>query len=89
MARPCLARDITGGLASLGVGCNRYSERRRCFGAGLSGGQREVALLLFGLPESEGFALAGGSALVALGVIDAVANMEPMEAMVQSFLELC
>jgi NAD(P)-dependent dehydrogenase (short-subunit alcohol dehydrogenase family) len=37
---------------------------------GLSGGQREVALLLFGLPESEGFALAGGSALVALGVID-------------------
>jgi len=32
--------------------------------------QREAARLLFGLPESAGFALAGGSALVALGVID-------------------
>lgn len=32
--------------------------------------QREAARLLFGLAESEGFALAGGSALVALGVVD-------------------
>lgn len=32
--------------------------------------QQEVARILFGLPESAGFALAGGSALVALGVID-------------------
>lgn len=32
--------------------------------------QREAARVLFGLPESAGFALAGGSALVALGVID-------------------
>lgn len=32
--------------------------------------QRDAARLLFGLPESTGFALAGGSALVALGVID-------------------
>lgn len=32
--------------------------------------QREAARALFGFPESEGFALAGGSALVALGVID-------------------
>ncbi|MEZ5382259.1 MAG: nucleotidyl transferase AbiEii/AbiGii toxin family protein [Microthrixaceae bacterium] len=37
---------------------------------GLTGIQREVALLLFSLPESQDFALAGGSALVALGVID-------------------
>ncbi len=38
--------------------------------SGLTDGQQEVARILFGLPESEGFALAGGSALVALGVID-------------------
>jgi len=31
--------------------------------------QREAARLLFGLPESADFALAGGSALVALGMI--------------------
>lgn len=32
--------------------------------------QRRAARLLFDLPDSEGFALAGGSALVALGVVD-------------------
>lgn len=32
--------------------------------------QREAAQLLFGLAEADGFALAGGSALVALGVVD-------------------
>lgn len=38
--------------------------------SGLTDSQQEVARILFGLPESTGFALAGGSALVALGVID-------------------
>jgi hypothetical protein len=37
---------------------------------GFSEGQLEVAHLLFGLPEALGFALAGGSALLALGAID-------------------
>lgn len=37
---------------------------------GFSVGQLEVAHLLFGLPEARGFALAGGSALLALGAID-------------------
>lgn len=32
--------------------------------------QRRAARILFGLPDSDGFALAGGSALVALGVVD-------------------
>lgn len=38
--------------------------------SGLANLQQEVARILFGLPESAGFAMAGGSALVALGVID-------------------
>lgn len=38
--------------------------------SGLTNLQQEVARILFGLPESPGFALAGGSALVLLGVID-------------------
>ncbi len=38
--------------------------------SGLTDVQQEVARTLFGLSESAGFALAGGSALVALGVID-------------------
>ncbi len=38
--------------------------------SGLTDLQQEVARILFGLPESAGFALAGGSALVALGVVD-------------------
>lgn len=38
--------------------------------SGFSNGQLAVARLLFGLPEAAGFALAGGSALLALGVID-------------------
>lgn len=37
---------------------------------GLTALQREAARLLFGLAEAEGFALAGGSALAALGVVD-------------------
>jgi len=37
---------------------------------GLSGAQLDIARLLFGLPEARGFALAGGSALLALGAID-------------------
>lgn len=37
---------------------------------GLTDLQRTAARILFALPESEGFALAGGSALVALGVVD-------------------
>lgn len=37
---------------------------------GLTTHQREAARLLFGLAEAEGFALAGGSALVALGIVD-------------------
>ena len=32
--------------------------------------QRRAARILFDLPDSGGFALAGGSALVALGVVD-------------------
>lgn len=36
----------------------------------LSGSQLAVAQLLFELPEAGGFALAGGSALLALGAID-------------------
>ncbi len=36
----------------------------------LSDLQRRAAHLLFELPEADGFALAGGSALVALGVVD-------------------
>ncbi len=32
--------------------------------------QRRAARILFGLPDSDGFALAGGSALAALGVVD-------------------
>ena len=38
--------------------------------SGLTELQREVARILFGLAEAEGFALAGGSALVALGIVD-------------------
>lgn len=38
--------------------------------SGFSEPQRDVARLLFGLPEARGFALAGGSALLALGTID-------------------
>jgi len=38
--------------------------------SGFSESQLAVARLLFGLPESEGFALAGGAALLALGAID-------------------
>lgn len=37
---------------------------------GLSEGQLQVARLLFDLPEARDFALAGGSALLALGTID-------------------
>lgn len=37
---------------------------------GLSDAQLDVARLLFELPEARGFALAGGSALLALGAID-------------------
>ncbi len=38
--------------------------------SGFSAAQREVAHVLFALPEARGFALAGGSALLALGAID-------------------
>jgi hypothetical protein len=38
--------------------------------SGFSPPQLEVARLLFGLPEARGFALAGGSALLAIGAID-------------------
>lgn len=38
--------------------------------SGFSAGQLEIAQLLFELPEARGFALAGGSALLALGTID-------------------
>ncbi len=38
--------------------------------SGLSAGQLQIAQLLFDLPEARGFALAGGSALLALGTID-------------------
>lgn len=41
-----------------------------CVLSGFSEAQLEVALLLFGLPEARGFALAGGAALLALGAID-------------------
>ncbi len=37
---------------------------------GLTPLQRRAARILFDLPDSDGFALAGGSALVALGVVD-------------------
>lgn len=37
--------------------------------SGFSDGQLDVARLLFALPEAQGFALAGGSALLALGAI--------------------
>ena len=37
---------------------------------GLTPLQRRAARILFGLPDSSGFALSGGSALVALGVVD-------------------
>jgi hypothetical protein len=37
---------------------------------GFSDAQLDVARLLFGLPEARGFALAGGSALLAIGAID-------------------
>lgn len=36
----------------------------------LTGLQRQVALALFGVPEAAGFALAGGSAIVSLGLVD-------------------
>jgi len=36
----------------------------------LSGLQQDIARLLAGLPEAEGFALAGGGALIALGIVD-------------------
>lgn len=38
--------------------------------SGFSDAQFAVARILFGLPEAHGFALAGGSALLALGAID-------------------
>lgn len=38
--------------------------------SGLTDRQIEVAKTLFGLPEAEGFALAGGAALVTLGLVD-------------------
>lgn len=38
--------------------------------SGFSDAQFDIARLLFGLPEARGFALAGGSALLALGAID-------------------
>jgi len=38
--------------------------------SGLTAEQRRVAELLFALPEAHGFALAGGSALVALRLVD-------------------
>jgi hypothetical protein len=38
--------------------------------SGFSGSQIDIARLLFDLPEARGFALAGGSALLALGTID-------------------
>lgn len=38
--------------------------------SGFSGSQLTAARLLFELPEARGFALAGGSALLALGTID-------------------
>ncbi len=38
--------------------------------SGFSAAQRSAARLLFALPEARGFALARGSALLALGTID-------------------
>ena len=38
--------------------------------SGFRAGQLQIAQLLFDLPEARGFALAGGSALLALGTID-------------------
>ena len=38
--------------------------------SGLTSLQRRAARILFDLPDSDGFALAGGSALVALGMVD-------------------
>ena len=46
------------------------SDRTGCVVSGFSDAQRTVAELLFALPEAHGFALAGGSALLALGAID-------------------
>lgn len=41
-----------------------------CVIAGLTPEQHLVARLLFGLPEAAGYALAGGTAIVALGLVD-------------------
>ena len=38
--------------------------------SGLSAEQRDLARLLFSLPEAAGYALAGGAALVALQLVD-------------------
>ena len=55
------------------MGAARLDRRRvgpRGIVSGFGEGQLAVARLLFGLPEAQGFALAGGSALLALGAID-------------------